>query len=136
MRTRNYREMIRLQTFEERFKYLSLRGSVGEETFGFDRYLNQNFYRSVEWRQLRTKVIVRDGGFDLGHEDFPISGRVIIHHINPLQPNDIKHSTDALFDLDNLITVSHDTHNAIHYGDPSLLKRTYVERRPNDTTLW
>ena len=126
MRTRNYREMIRLQTFEERFKYLSLRGSVGEETFGFDRYLNQNFYRSVEWRQLRTKVIVRDGGFDLGHEDFPISGRVIIHHINPLQPNDIKHSTDALFDLDNLITVSHDTHNAIHYGDPSLLKRTYV----------
>lgn len=136
MRTRNYREMIRLQTFEERFKYLSLRGSVGEETFGFDRYLNQNFYRSTEWRQLRTKVIVRDGGFDLGHEDFPISGRVIIHHINPLQPNDIKHSTDALFDLDNLITVSHDTHNAIHYGDPSLLKRTYVERRPNDTTLW
>lgn len=136
MWTRNYREMIRLQTFEERFKYLSLRGSVGEETFGFDRYLNQNFYRSIEWRQLRTKVIVRDGGFDLGHEDFPISGRVIIHHINPLQPNDIKHSTDALFDLDNLITVSHDTHNAIHYGDPSLLKRTYVERRPNDTTLW
>lgn len=136
MWTRNYREMIRLQTFEERFKYLSLRGSVGQETFGFDRYLNQNFYRSTEWRQLRTKVIVRDGGFDLGHEDFPISGRVIIHHINPLQPNDIKHSTDALFDLDNLITVSHDTHNAIHYGDPSLLKRTYVERRPNDTTLW
>lgn len=136
MKVRSYNEMIRLQTFEDRFKYLSLKGMVGDETFGFDRYLNQSFYRSREWRDIRNHVITRDGGFDLGHDDYPISGRVIIHHINPLTPNDIKHSTDSLFDTNNLITVSHDTHNAIHYGDTSLLRRTYVERRPNDTTLW
>ena len=136
MLVRTYRELSRLQTFEERFKYLSSRGEVGKDTFGFDRYLNQQFYRSVEWRQTRNRVIVRDGGYDMGHEEYPISGRVIIHHINPLTPNDIKHSSDSLFNMDNLISVSHDTHNAIHYGDGSLLRKTFVERRPNDTKLW
>lgn len=136
MMKRSYRELRRIQSYEERFEYLSLRGHVGIETFGFDRYLNQNFYRSVEWKQIRHEVIVRDGGFDMGHEEYPISGKVIIHHMNPLTPDDIKHSTDLLFDLDNLISVSHDTHNAIHYGDASLLRKPYVPRRPGDTTLW
>lgn len=134
--TKTYREMRRFDTHEDRLNYLLLHGDVGRETFGFDRYMNQNFYRSREWKQLRNQVIVRDNGWDLGHSDFPIYGKILIHHINPITPEDIKHSTDQLFDLDNLITVSLDTHNAIHYGNPESLPKPYVERRPGDTKLW
>lgn len=133
---RSYREMRQLRTFKERFEYLSLKGVVGESTFGFDRYINQKFYRSTEWRTLRSKIIVRDNGCDLGVEGYEIVGRILIHHINPIGVEHIKHSDEALFDPDNLISVTHQTHNAIHYGDESLLSKPLVERRKNDTKLW
>lgn len=128
--------MRQLRTFKERFEYLSLKGVVGESTFGFDRYINQKFYRSTEWRTLRSKIIVRDNGCDLGVEGYEIVGRILIHHINPIGVEHIKHSDEALFDPDNLISVTHQTHNAIHYGDESLLSKPLVERRKNDTKLW
>lgn len=128
--------MRQLRTFKERFEYLSLKGVVGESTFGFDRYINQKFYRSTEWRTLRSKIIVRDNGCDLGVEGYEIVGRILIHHINPIGVEHIKHSDEALFDPDNLISVTHETHNAIHYGDESLLSKPLVERRKNDTKLW
>lgn len=133
---RSYREMRQLRTFKERFEYLSLKGVVGESTFGFDRYINQKFYRSTEWRTLRSKIIVRDNGCDLGVEGYEIVGRILIHHINPIGVEHIKHSDEALFDPDNLISVTHQTHNAIHYGDENLLSKPLVERRKNDTKLW
>ena len=133
---RSYREMRQLRTFKERFEYLSLKGVVGESTFGFDRYINQKFYRSTEWRTLRSKIIVRDNGCDLGVEGYEIVGRILIHHINPIGVEHIKHSDEALFDPDNLISVTHQTHNAIHYGDENLLPKPLVERRRNDTKLW
>lgn len=133
---KSFSEAIQISDFKDRFDYLSLHGKVSEETFGFDRYLNQNFYRSSEWKSLRQAVTVRDDGFDIAHRDFPISGRIIIHHINPLLPDDIKHSSDTLFDMDNLISVSHLTHNAIHYGDFSLINRDPIVRAPGDTKLW
>lgn len=133
---RSYREMRQLHTFKERFEYLSLKGVVGESTFGFDRYINQRFYRSTEWRTLRSKIIVRDNGCDLGVDGYEIVGRILIHHINPLGLEHIKHSDKALFDPDNLISVTHQTHNAIHYGDENLLPKPLVERRRNDTKLW
>lgn len=132
----SYRELLTYPTFEERFEYLRLAGSVGEETFGFDRYLNQRFYRSAEWRRLRNAVISRDEAMDLAVPDHPIMGAVYVHHLNPLTVRDIKHGGDSLLDLDNLICVSHATHNAIHYGDFSKLPKPVVERRPGDTTLW
>lgn len=133
---RSYSEMARYQTFMERYEYLKLGGEVGESTFGFDRYLNQRFYRSVEWRRIRNAVISRDEAMDLGVPDHPIMGRVYVHHINPLTVRDIKHGGEVLMDMDNLVCVSHITHNAIHYGDASLLPQPVVERRPGDTTLW
>lgn len=133
---RTYREMRQLQTFNERFEYLKLSGIVGRSTFGYDRYLNQDFYRSTEWRQLRSEILIRDEGCDLGDLDHPIAKRPIIHHMNPLAPTDIIHSTDNLMNPDYLITVSHNTHNAIHYGDASLLPQPLVERIPGDTKLW
>lgn len=128
--------MRQLTTFKERFRYLSLRGQVGRETFGFDRYINQRFYKSAEWRRVRNEVIVRDNGCDLGVDGYEIHGRMLIHHINPIAIEHIQHSDSMLLDPDNLITVTHNTHNAIHYGDESLLPKPIVERRPGDTTLW
>ena len=137
MRTiRTYSELIRLPTFEERFRYLKLDGLVGKDTFGFDRYLNQEFYRSKEWKEVRDFVIVRDNGCDLGTDGYEIVGRIYIHHMNPITVNDIVHSSDFLLNPDYLICVSHNTHNAVHYGDEDLLVTAPVERRKNDTCPW
>ena len=134
---KTYSELIRLPTFEERFKYLRLRGQVGSETFGIERYLNQKFYRSVEWKEIRDYVILRDNGCDLADPDREIQGRIIIHHMNPILLTDIlEHSTDIL-NPEYLITTCHDTHNAIHYGDISGAQFVHpVERKPNDTCPW
>jgi hypothetical protein len=134
--TRSYSELRRLDTFEDRFHYLSLRGQVGEATFGYDRWVNQQFYRSREWRQLRHAIIVRDNGCDLGLRDHPLHERILVHHMNPLSVDDLMHDAEAALDPEFLISVSHRTHNAIHYGDESLLRKPFVPRRPGDTRLW
>lgn len=136
MTIRRYGEMIRLHSFEERFRYLALRGSVGKATFGYDRYINQRFYRSAEWRRLRNEIIVRDNGCDLGISDREISGAVYIHHMNPMTVESISEGDPDILDPEFLISVTHLTHNAIHYGDESLLPKLPVERRPGDTKLW
>jgi hypothetical protein len=133
---RTYSELKHIRSFEDRYEYLRLSSAVGTSTFGFDRYLNQLFYTSTQWRLVRQFVIARDFGFDLGAEDHPISGRVIIHHMNPLTLEDVANDSESNLDPEFLITTSHGTHNAIHYGDASLLPSTYVERRPGDTLLW
>lgn len=133
---RTYSELITLPSFEERFRYLQLNGSIGEETFGFDRYLNQNFYRSKEWRDIRDQIIVRDCGCDLGIQDREIYGSIIIHHMNPINSKDIIDMTDYLTNPEYLICTTLMTHNAIHYGDESLLITAPIERRPNDTCPW
>lgn len=133
---KTYQEMMTYQTFEERFEFLRLNGRVGSDTFGFDRYLNQVLYRSPEWRRVRDRVILRDNGCDLGHPDYPIGGRVIIHHMNPLTVEDIEERNPIIFDENMLVCVSHNTHNAIHYGDSNLLPKPPIERRPNDTCPW
>lgn len=136
-RIRTYDELRRIDSFEERYEYLRLDGTVGLETFGYDRYLNQRFYTSREWRLVRQEIIARDLGCDLGVEGYEIFEKVIIHHMNPMTVEQVMHSDDAIFDPNFLITVSHNTHNAIHYGDSSLLKlNQLVERRPGDTKLW
>ena len=135
-RIRRYSELKRLDTFEDRFKYLVLRGQVGEATFGFDRWINQEFYRSREWHRLRDEVIVRDNGCDLGVPGYEIHDRLLVHHINPMTLEDIEHGDDVILDPQYLITTTHRTHNAIHYGDPRQLPRQLVERRPGDTKLW
>lgn len=136
MRIRTYSELKRLNTFEERFEYLKLLGSVGESTFGFDRYLNQALYRSKEWKDLRNDIIVRDNGCDLGLEGYDIFDKVIIHHMNPLTAEDILDRSDLVYDPEYLICVSPITHDAIHYGDISIIPRLPVERKPGDTKLW
>lgn len=133
---RNYRELRRLETFEERFRYLSLHGMVGNQTFGFDRYINQQFYRSKQWRDLRHHIIARDEACDLGVPGFEIHDRIIIHHMNPMTLADIVEDDESILDPDVLVSVSHRTHNAIHYGNESLLPREYRERRAGDTQLW
>lgn len=133
---RTYSELSRLTTFEERFRYLQLKGSVGRETFGFDRFINQQFYRSREWKRVRDIVILRDNGCDLGIEGYDIPGRILIHHMNPILVDDIESASEYLLDPEYLITTTHDTHNAIHYGDESLLPRMPVERTRNDTCPW
>lgn len=133
---RSYRELRRLETFEERFQYLSLKGQVGVATFGFDRYLNQAFYTSREWRRLRDDVIVRDNGCDMGIPGYEIFDKIIIHHMNPMTTEDLEHGNPDNLNIDNLICVTHNTHNAIHYGDERLLPKEYVPRRAGDTTLW
>jgi hypothetical protein len=122
--------------FEERFEYLKLSGKVGLETFGFDRYLNQILYQTDVWRKVRRDVIARDEGFDLGHRDHPIGGRIIIHHMNPITLDDIRSGDRKVFDPEFLICCSHLTHNAIHYGDENLLIKDPIERTPNDTCPW
>lgn len=131
-----YSELILLPTFQARYQYLRLNGEVGKETFGFDRYMNQFFYRSPEWRRVRDFVISRDEGCDLGIPGREIFGRVIIHHMNPIRPEDIRNRSELLLNPEYLITTIHDTHLAIHYGDEHLLLREPVERRPNDTCPW
>lgn len=136
MRTRSYSELIRRSTFESRFDYLSLKGVVGSSTFGFDRYMNQMFYRSREWRQLRFEVISRDLGMDLAVPGHEIFDRIIIHHMNPMTVRDIDDGNDDILNPEFLITTTHKTHNAIHYGDSSLLPKPYTPRRRGDTNLW
>ena len=136
MSIKTYSELIQYPTFEDRFKYLQLKGRVGEDTFGFDRYINQRFYRSVEWKRIRDQVILRDKGCDLGILGHEIYARVIIHHMNPISAKDISDATDYLLNPEYLICVSHLTHNAIHYGDESILVTTPIERRKNDTCPW
>jgi len=136
MKIKAYKELSRLPTFEERFNYLKLGGSVGRATFGFDRYLNQSLYQSREWKKIRNDVIVRDGGCDLGIPGREIFVRTLIHHINPITVEDIEDANDCVFDINNLICTSYDTHNAIHFGDESLLIQLSKERRKGDTTLW
>ena len=133
---RTYSELIALPTFEERFKYLQLNGTVAKDTFGFDRYINQNFYRSKEWKRVRDFVILRDNGCDLAAEDYVIHGKIIIHHMNPITVKDISDVTDYLMNPEYLISTTHSTHNAIHYGDESLLMMLPTERRKNDTCPW
>ena len=136
MSIKTYSELITLPTFEERFNYLKLGGTVGESTFGFDRYLNQNLYKSQEWKSVRNKVIIRDNGCDLACEGYEIYGKVLIHHINPITVEDIINRNPIIFDLENLITTVHNTHNAIHYGDENLLIKGPIERTKNDTIPW
>ena len=136
MSERSYSELIQLETFEERFEYLSIRGKVGCETFGFNRWVNQRFYMSREWRSLRQQAIIRDNGCDLGVDGYEIHSRLIVHHMNPITQQDIEYGTRMALDLENLICTTHDTHNAIHFGDASLLAKPYVPRSPGDTKLW
>lgn len=136
MSIRTYSQLIRLPTFEDRFEYLKLKGSVGKDTFGHDRYLNQVFYSSMEWRRLRDEIIIRDNGCDLGIEGRQIGGKVYIHHLNPLGVNDILTHSEYLVNPEYLICVSFETHNAIHYGDINLLPRDPIERKRNDTCPW
>ena len=131
-----YSELMLLPTFQARYQYLRLNGEVGKETFGFDRYMNQFFYRSPEWRRVRDFVITRDEGCDLGIPGREIFGRIVIHHMNPIRPEDIRNRSELLLDPEYLITTIHDTHLAIHYGDEHLLLQEPVERRPNDTCPW
>lgn len=133
---RTYSELITLPTFMERYKYLRIGGTVGTDTFGFDRYLNQVFYKSDEWKSIRRHVIIRDCGCDLGIEGHEIHERILIHHINPISEEDILGRSDFLLNPEYLISTSHRTHNAIHYGDDSILIDTPLERRKNDTCPW
>jgi hypothetical protein len=136
MSTRTFSELSRRTTFAERYRYLALHGQVGDSTFGFDRWINQQFYRSREWRYIRNHVIARDNGCDLGVEGYEIYERVIIHHLNPLSAEEIVHGDEAIVDPEFLITTTLNTHNAIHYGDERLLPRPLAARRPGDTALW
>lgn len=133
---RTYSELIKLPTFKERFEYLSLKGCVGKETFGWERYINQAFYRSKEWKDVRNFVIVRDCGCDLGIPGREIPDRILIHHMNPILPKDIVLSNDFILDPEYLICTTHNTHEAIHYGSEDLLISEPVERTPNDTCPW
>ncbi len=136
MSIRTYSELILLPTFEERFKYLQLNGRVGDDTFGFDRYINQKFYRSAEWKRIRDLVIMRDNGCDLALEGYEIYGRILIHHMNPITVKDVELSTEYLMNPEYLICVTHNTHNAIHYGDEKLINKGPVVRTKNDTCPW
>jgi hypothetical protein len=136
MVNRSYAGVRRFLTFEERFDYLSLGGGVGHSTFGHDRYLNQQFYNSLQWKTVRRDVIVRDEGMDLGIDGYPIFDKPIVHHIVPMTPEDFENGNPLILDPNNLILVSHDTHNAIHFGTRALLKEQWTERQPGDTVLW
>ena len=136
MSIRTYSELITLPTFEERFRYLQLGGKVGEDTFGHDRYLNQMFYTSDEWRRIRRDVIVRDNGCDLGIQDREIHGLIIIHHMNPITIEDIINRSEFLLNPEYLISTVQTTHDAIHFSDERMLITDPIERRPNDTCPW
>jgi hypothetical protein len=134
--SKTYRELITFDSFEDRYNYLKLFGVVGEDVFGFSRYINQHFYTSSIWRSVRTQVIIRDDGCNLGCKDRPIAGRIHVHHINPVTIDMLEDENPILYDLDNLICTDDLTHRAIHYGDASLLQKDYIPRRPGDTKLW
>ena len=136
MSVRTYSELITIPTFEERFEYLQLKGSVGKDTFGYDRYLNQVLYRSPEWKRLRNQIIIRDGGCDLACNGYDIYDKVLIHHLNPITVEDVLARSRKVFDPDNLVCVSHNTHNAIHYGGVDLLVTGPIIRTKNDTCPW
>lgn len=134
---RSYSGLTKIDRYLDRFRYLSLGdGAVGEDTYGWERYLNQGFYRSAKWKSVRDSVILRDNGMDMGFEGRPIFGKIIVHHINPIASWHIKHEDPDLYDMDNLVCVSHMTHNAIHYGSEKMLAAPMKERRPGDTNLW
>lgn len=133
---RSYQELRQLKTFKERFDYLELHGEVGDATFGFDRYLNQQFYTSTQWRHIRHQVIARDSGCDLGIMGYEIHHKIIIHHMNPITAHDVIHGDESILDPNFLITTTHDTHNAIHFGDERLLRKPFVPRTQGDTKLW
>lgn len=137
MKIRTYTELSKFRTFKDRFEYLRLEGEIGADTFGFDRVFNQRFYRSREWKRLRDSIIIRDNGCDLGiHGHDILAQRIIIHHLNPISLKDIETCSDFLLNPEYLITTTHDTHNAIHYGDSSLLTNIPIERTLNDTCPW
>lgn len=137
IKTKNYSDLIKLTTFEDRFKYLEIGGHIGIESFGFDRYLNQVFYRSPEWLRVRDEIILRDNGCDLGMEGYFVNGRIIIHHMNPISVEDVTNRNKDIFDPEFLICCSHQTHNAIHYGNEEYLRKfQLIERKPNDTIPW
>lgn len=134
---KTYHEMSNLQTFEERFEYLKLHGDVGVDTFGADRWINQNFYRSREWKTIRNEIIIRDNGCDLAVPEYVIGDKIYIHHINPISVDDFTNNPNKLLNPDNLICVSFETHQAIHYGSIDYLKISGLsERKPNDTKVW
>lgn len=133
---KSYSELRRFDTFDERFEYLKLSGKVGRSTFGFDRYINQKFYGSFEWKQARDLVIFRDDGCDLGIPGYEIHTEILIHHMNPVTVDDIIHGEECIFDTQFLITTTKTTHNAIHYGSENPYPRTVISRAPNDTKLW
>ena len=136
MKMKTYKELMRLSTFEERFEYLKLAGRVGIETFGYDRYLNQIIYRTAEWKRFRRDMILRDNGCDLGCEGYEIFGNILVHHINPITVEDVVNRNPCIFDPNNVICTSLNTHNAIHYGDETNLITEPVVRKPNDTCPW
>lgn len=136
MSIRTYSELRSLATYEERFRYLQLRGAVGQDTFGFERHINQRFYTSHQWRLARRDVIARDLGLDLGCDGYEIFDKIIVHHMNPMDADAIEHGDPDILNPEYLITTTHHTHNAIHYGDENLLRQPMVERRPGDTRLW
>ena len=136
MSIKTYSELITIPTFEERFEYLQLKGSVGKDTCGYDRHLNQGLYRSPEGKRLRNQIIIRDGGCDLACDGYDIYGKVLIHHLNPITVEDVLARSRKVFDPDNLVCVSHNTHNAIHYGDVDLLATGPIIRTKNDTCPW
>ena len=133
---KTYSEAMAIPNFKDRFEYLKLDGIVGVATFGYDRYLNQTLYRSAEWKRFRNGIILRDNGCDLGCEGHEIYGKVLIHHLNPITPEDIANRSESIFDPENVICTTLDTHNAIHYGDASLLVTEPIERTQNDTCPW
>lgn len=136
MSIKTYSKLIQLSTFEERYEYLRLGGTVGVKTFGYDRYLNQALYNSPEWKRFRREIIIRDNGCDLAFNGYEIHGLILIHHINPITIEDIVNRAYKVFDPENVISTSHNTHNAIHYGDSSLLRSIPVERSEYDTCPW
>ena len=136
MTIRSYTELSRIHNFEDRFEYLSLRGRVGESTFGYDRYVNQEFYRSTQWKQIRDRVIARDEGCDLGIDGYEIHDKIFIHHMNPMKLSDIVDANDVILDPEYLVAVTHRTHQAIHYGDKNMIRQPYIPRRAGDTKLW
>ena len=136
VKTKTYSELIRLEKYMDRYQYLMLSGRVGQETFGYERFLNQSLYKSYEWRSVRDEVIVRDHGCDLGMEGYEIYGSIIVHHMNPITMDDIQNRNEDIFNPEYLVSTSFSTHNAIHYGDEGLLIAEPIIRTKNDTCPW
>lgn len=136
MMIKTYSEVVSIPDYLERFRYLQIGGKVGDSTFGYDRYLNQTLYRTAEWKRFRREIIIRDKGCDLAHDDYELFNNILVHHINPISAKDIVRRDPKIFDPENVICVSHNTHNAIHYGDESLLMIGPIERTKNDTCPW